>query len=250
MTTGTIGFLRRSLIGLAVLLVVVLVWRAWYATQPPHLERWHTFVPDEPSAGQIDDLDWPGYLAIEDQLFEQVRTEVSEKLEAPARIESNRYYPGSPLYPERFATDWNRSYILLPEGRPIGAVVLLHGLTDSPYSLRHIARRYAGRGYAAVAIRLPGHGTVPAGLAEVDWEQWMAATRLAAREARRLAPAPAPRGAPTPAPRGTAHRARTCRRSLPRAGSSGILRRIVGGEPMVRPRGRRPAISTGRSGGA
>ena len=79
-----------------------------------------------------------------------------------------------------------------PSGKPVGAVVLLHGLTDSPYSLRHVARRYVQAGYVAVAIRLPGHGTVPAGLSDVEWEQWMAATRLAVREARRLAPAPAP----------------------------------------------------------
>ena len=31
-------------------------------------------------------------------------------------------------------------------------VVLLHGLTDSPYSLRHVARRYVQAGYVAVAV--------------------------------------------------------------------------------------------------
>jgi alpha-beta hydrolase superfamily lysophospholipase len=55
-----------------------------------------------------------------------------------------------------------------------------------------VARRYVQAGYVAVAIRLPGHGTVPAGLSKVGWEQWTAATHLAVREARRLAPAPAP----------------------------------------------------------
>ncbi len=39
-----------------------------------------------------------------------------------------------------------------------------------------------------VAIRLPGHGTVPAGLTEVEWEDWLAATRLAVREAAARAP--------------------------------------------------------------
>jgi alpha-beta hydrolase superfamily lysophospholipase len=63
--------------------------------------------------------------------------------------------------------------------------VFLHGLTDAPYSQRHIARRYQEHGYVAIGIRLPGHGTVPAGLADIAWEDWMAATRLAVREARR-----------------------------------------------------------------
>ena len=110
----------------------------------------------------------------------------------------NRYFEGSPVYPGRFAQDWNRSYVLEPEATPGGAVVLLHGLTDSPYSLRHVARRYRDRGFVAIGIRMPGHGTVPAGLTDVRWEDWMAATRLAVREARRAracARAAAPRRA-------------------------------------------------------
>src|SRR3546814_212854 len=37
-----------------------------------------------------------------------------------------------------------------------------------------------------------GHGTVPASLTDVHWEDWMAATRLAVREARHKVPAPLP----------------------------------------------------------
>ena len=32
---------------------------------------------------------------------------------------------------------------------------------------------------------MPGHGTVPAALTDIEWEDWDAATRLAVREARR-----------------------------------------------------------------
>jgi alpha-beta hydrolase superfamily lysophospholipase len=65
--------------------------------------------------------------------------------------------------------------------------VFLHGLTDSPYSLRHLAWRYRDLGFVAVAPRLPAHGTVPAALTDVEWEDWSEATRLAVREARRRA---------------------------------------------------------------
>jgi alpha-beta hydrolase superfamily lysophospholipase len=183
---------RRVLVLALSALVLLLAWRAYDALRAPHLERWHTFVPDEADAKQIAKLDWAAYLAAEKKLFEQVRTEVTDKLDPENQVGSNRYFSGSPIYPGRFAQDWNRSYLLAPEGTPVGAVVLLHGLTDSPYSLRHVARRYVQAGYVALAIRLPGHGTVPAGLSKVQWEQWMAATHLAVREARRLAPAPAP----------------------------------------------------------
>lgn len=184
--------LKRGALLAVLLLVGLLAWRAYDAVRDPPLELWHTVVPHELSAAQIDKADWKGYLDAERTLFDEVRAEVTDKLEPEARIESNRYFSGSPIYPGRFAQDWNRSYVLAPEGQPVGAVVLLHGLTDSPYSLRHVARRYVQAGYVAVAIRLPGHGTVPAGLSRVEWEQWTAATHLAVREARRLSPAPSP----------------------------------------------------------
>ena len=56
------------------------------------------------------------------------------KLDPEARIPSNRYFDGSPIYPGRFSHDWNRSVVLEPDAAPVGAVVFLHGLTDSPYS--------------------------------------------------------------------------------------------------------------------
>jgi alpha-beta hydrolase superfamily lysophospholipase len=58
--------------------------------------------------------------------------------------------------------------------------------------LRHVARRYRDRGFVAIGLRLPAHGTVPAALTRVEWEEWRAATRLAVREARRRAAAPRP----------------------------------------------------------
>ena len=90
------------------------------------------------------------------------------------------------MWPGQFAPDANRSFVLMPAGKPRGAVVLLHGLTDSPYSVRHLAVNYQQHGFVAVVPRLPGHGTAPGALTDVDWEMWLAATRLAVREATRL----------------------------------------------------------------
>jgi alpha-beta hydrolase superfamily lysophospholipase len=166
--------------------------RAFDIRHMPQLQLWHTHVPHEPGIKTMDAGNWAGYLKAEEVIFNEVRTQVSDKLPAEARTPLNRYYAGSLIYPGRYNQDWNRSYVLEPAGKPVGAVVLLHGLTDSPYSLRHIARRYAADGFVVVAIRLPGHGTVPAGLSNVTWEEWMAATRLAVREAKRLTGPAAP----------------------------------------------------------
>jgi alpha-beta hydrolase superfamily lysophospholipase len=159
--------------------------RTYDVQRSPALSVWHTYVPHDLKAGDIADTDWDGYLKAEQALFDEVRTKVTDRIEPEERVPGNRHFSGSPIYPGHFATDWNRSYALEPAGAPVGAVVLLHGLTDSPYSLRHIARLYRDRGFVAIAIRLPAHGTVPAALSDVEWEAWSEATRLAVREARR-----------------------------------------------------------------
>jgi alpha-beta hydrolase superfamily lysophospholipase len=184
--------LGRLLIAFLLVGAGALAVRSYRALQGPPLHPWHTFVPIELRAGELDAADWPRYLTQEQEIFESVRANVTQELEPDERASYNRYFEGSPVYPPKFAHDWNRSYVIEPATAPRGVVVLLHGLTDSPYSLRHIARHYAEHGYVAIGIRLPGHGTVPAGLTDVRWEDWAAATRLAVREARRRVPAPAP----------------------------------------------------------
>jgi alpha-beta hydrolase superfamily lysophospholipase len=187
MTARLFRFLRRVLVLLIVVAATLLAVRAWDSQRGPDLELWHTYVPHDMHADQIDKSDWAAWLKAEEAVFRGVRAEVTDKLDAEAKVPGNRYYDGSPIYPGHFAQDWNRSYTLEPDGPPVGAVVLLHGLTDSPYSLRHIARRYRDEGFVAVAIRMPAHGTVPAALTDVEWEDWDAATRLAVREAVRRA---------------------------------------------------------------
>jgi len=177
--------LRRGAILLAVVCFTALAIRAWDAQRGPGLEAWHTFVPEELRADDLAAADWAGYLRAEDTVFDAVRTSVTDTSDAGDRVKFNRYAAASPVYPPRLAHDWNRSFVFEPAGTPRGAVVLLHGLTDSPYSARHVAEVYRAHGWVAVAIRLPAHGTVPAALTDVEWEDWRAATRLAVREARR-----------------------------------------------------------------
>jgi alpha-beta hydrolase superfamily lysophospholipase len=176
----------------ATVLAVILALRVLQSERQPDLKPWHTWAPHDADAGDIDTLDWAGWLAREDALMKEMRARMADELAPADRVAANRYFAGSPLNPAHFAPDWNRSYEMLPIGEPRGAVVLLHGLSDSPYSLRHVALAYVSHGYAAIGLRLPGHGTVPAGLTRARWQDWRAATRLAMREARRAAGAGKP----------------------------------------------------------
>jgi alpha-beta hydrolase superfamily lysophospholipase len=182
------GFGKQALILVAVLLAIGIALRAWDVYHGPDLRLWHTKVPPELDAAALDTKDWQGFMAAEARAFDFVRQKVTDQLPAEDRGPGNRYDPASPVNPAGFAQDWNRSFILEPQAPLRGAVVLVHGLTDTPFSMRHLAQLYAEAGFLAIAPRMTGHGTVPAGLTDATWPDWAAATRLAVREARRRAP--------------------------------------------------------------
>lgn len=50
--------------------------------------------------------------------------------------------------------------------------LLTHGLTDSPYFMRHLAAFFQENGFRVMAILLPGHGTQPGDLLDVSWHEW------------------------------------------------------------------------------
>lgn len=170
------------------LLLAIFVVRGVESLRGPELQRWHTNAPDDAAAADIDTMGWPQWLAREQAVMTEVKREVVEKLPPEQHSAANRYWEQAPMYPPALAHDWNRSFTLSPAGPPAGVAVLLHGMTDAPYSLRHIGELYRAHGFEVVAVRLPGHGTVPAGLAKATAEDWEAVTRLAVREAMRRAP--------------------------------------------------------------
>ena len=86
------------------------------------------------------------YLKAEQTIFDEVRARGDGKAAAEDACRSTAISRAARSIPGISPQDWNRSYIMEPDGPPLGAVVLLHGLTDSPYSLRHIAERYRDHG--------------------------------------------------------------------------------------------------------
>ncbi len=51
-------------------------------------------------------------------------------------------------------------------------ILLTHGLTDSPYFMRHLAAFFQENGFRVMAVLLPGHGTRPGDLLDVRWQEW------------------------------------------------------------------------------
>jgi alpha-beta hydrolase superfamily lysophospholipase len=173
---------------LTALLLVGLGFYLHFLWAGPELKPWHRvrhgaeFTASDYAAGRITTL--AQYREREQPLLDQVRTDITRHLVATDRLPYNRFNPGSLSDPGVWAFNWNRTFVLQPEGAVTGGVLLLHGLTDSPYSLRSIGLALAARGYRVVGLRLPGHGTAPAGLLRFEVEDLEAATRLAMRDLR------------------------------------------------------------------
>jgi len=51
-------------------------------------------------------------------------------------------------------------------------VLLTHGLSDSPYFMRHLGAFFQENGFRVMAVLLPGHGTQPGDLLDVSWQEW------------------------------------------------------------------------------
>ena len=128
----------------------------------PDLEPWHRIVPPDFRAGDLTPQSTlADYLAREDAAFRVVHDQIEQRLDPAWRVPANRYNPDGVSHPGRLGTDWNRSQVLSPPGDVSGGALLVHGLTDAPYSMRAIGEDLRARGYLVLALRMPGHGTVP-----------------------------------------------------------------------------------------
>ena len=58
-------------------------------------------------------------------------------------------------------------------------VLLIHGLTDSPFLFHDLAYEFYQQGFSVRTLLLPGHGTAPSALIETKESEWRKATRYA-----------------------------------------------------------------------
>jgi alpha-beta hydrolase superfamily lysophospholipase len=158
----------------AVSLIVFVV----YMNGRPDLNVWHLVDLDEEitADSKIDSFD--GYVELEERVFKQLDELVYAEISPAQRTQINRYHRGSLSDPQRWEPNWNRTFELRKPD-PRAGVLLLHGMSDSPYSLRQLGQRLHASGAHVLGLRMPGHGTAPSGLVELAWQDMAAATRLA-----------------------------------------------------------------------
>ena len=157
----------------------------------PDLKAWHRLNLDDLDASELGpNFTLAQYLAREDKLFAEIR-QFESTIDPAERTPVNRYHPGSRSHPSSAGRDWNRTFETRPDVIRGGAL-LIHGLTDSPYSMRAVADVLRERGIYSLALRMPGHGTVPSGLVGVTWQDWLAAVRVGVRHVKASIPEGSP----------------------------------------------------------
>jgi len=74
-----------------------------------------------------------------------------------------------------WVVEGNSPFMLTPdsEGRAKRGILMVHGLSDSPYMMRDIAGFFQQQGFLVLAMQLPGHGTRPGDLLDASWQDWV-----------------------------------------------------------------------------
>jgi alpha-beta hydrolase superfamily lysophospholipase len=165
----------------AVLLPILLVLGTQGCSRDSALQPWHTEKLSGEFTAEMAEKqvrNFAEYQALEQRLFQQLNDKIYARPASQTVSVLSRYRPGSNADPRRRQPNWNRSFEFTSE-QPVGGVLLLHGMSDSPYSLRAAGLALNRHGYHVIGLRLPGHGTVPSGLRHVHWRDMSAAVNLA-----------------------------------------------------------------------
>ena len=168
-------------------LLMLVTFAVLYLENREDLSVWHTADLDVEFRAGDRLADYGEYLDREERLFEQLQTDVYDRVEPAADDLINRYVRGSLSSPDRWSRNWNRGYEF-PAEEPVAAALLLHGMSDSPYSLRVLAERLQAQGVHVLGMRYPGHGTAPGSLTRTTWEDMYGAVALAADHLARAVP--------------------------------------------------------------
>ncbi len=164
-----ISFLGSLLIGITAFIL--------YMRSLPSLNIWHTTALENEFVHNANIKNFDAYLKLEERLFIELDEKIYNRVSTNVKNSIHRYTKNSISDPRRWDKAWNRSFEL-PVKNPKAGILLVHGMSDSPYSLHTQAEYLHKRGVWVVAIRLPGHGTIPSALREVKWEDMASVVKI------------------------------------------------------------------------
>ena len=182
---GTMKFFKlilKTVLLIIVITISIIVFRAYNSLKLPDLKKWHTQMPTPELLKNNEYSSFEEFVKADEEYvrhnFELIQSEDFDLFE--------RYNPKSGNYPLKDGENYNASFIMDPGSNVKGIVVLFHGLSDSPYHMSDIAKHFYDENYYVFAMRLPGHGTLPTGLLDVQWSDWQNATIWSMKTASQL----------------------------------------------------------------
>ncbi|MGL6064321.1 MAG: alpha/beta hydrolase [Fusobacteriaceae bacterium] len=183
-TNNLVKTIIKLLLLLSLIIASIIVVRGYlFVNNELKLESWHL-------ESSLKEPSYQDYSSFEEyKKAEKIFLDNSYNLiELKEKKHFNRYYyssRSSPYIENREVNDLgekipaelrginvNESFKLVPKGKILGGVLLLHGLTDSPYSQRDIAKIFLEKGYIVLSLRYPYHGTQPGEMLKIKYEDW------------------------------------------------------------------------------
>ena len=127
-------------------------------------------IPSQESTSNYQKLDsslpFSEYITQCQKLISERRLDLKQKKGDPKQIiDANSPYE---LHPTHFTNQSEKC-----------GVILIHGLWDSPFTLKEIAIRLQNNGILCRGILLPGHGTRPTDLQKTCYQDWIDTVRYA-----------------------------------------------------------------------
>ncbi len=160
--------MRHSIAGRMFILALACAVLAGCATLPPRLQESglnSRFCCDR-------DLPFDDYIRETGRMIEKARVDINE-FNRDRILEANMPFE---LRPDEGRFSRNA------DGRWQRGILLIHGLSDSPYLVKPIGRHLQSRGFLVRSILLPGHGSVPGDLLRVSYREWIQAVAYGIRQ--------------------------------------------------------------------
>ena len=168
--------LRFTGILLLVFLSILLAVFTVNAGTQSDLQSWHEPGFPEDNLCTVPYSSFEEYLAVEQDYINSIYDSLAED----SHQQFIKYTEDDVFSPVVGGENLNASFVFYPRGTVFrGGVLLVHGLSDSPYQMREIGSSLSDKGYYVIGLRLPGHGTVPSALIDIRWQDWYQAVEFA-----------------------------------------------------------------------
>ncbi|MBV1959569.1 MAG: alpha/beta fold hydrolase [Pseudomonadales bacterium] len=159
--------LQYRLVAIAFVILAITVVLPRIPSASTKLAERHLSEPPLPSIKYSASLNYKDYVGLARELITDRNPRASEVVEGAAGMTVLDF-----VAPKQWPLDPNCN-------KPTLGMLLIHGLSDSPYSVSDVGNHFSQNCVLVRSVLLPGHSTVPGDLAQVSYQDWIDASSWA-----------------------------------------------------------------------